>query len=344
MPAGEYLLYSGGIWRDLADLPLDRSVRILTMFLAAPPDDRLFERPQPSILADKGRFTFVLLVCFLLHAIPISLVAYFDRSDDDLAPGEQAMPVEMLAEPPPPPKQPDPPAPKSEQQPKEATLDEKVATDAPRAANDEKVMKEAPDEATHSPKAAPEEEPSKIKPADASAQASENTSDSKPAEAAAPQSLDHRADGDPVEAAQALQPDTQKQTKAEQAVPIWQTARPPTQNPLAAIVATPDYRFASASKNAPIAGGKAASTYLSIIYGLVMARIHSPEVAAGRAQTMGEIDFSLDLSGRLLRQRIVKSCGSPELDSAAMAAIRAAAPFPPPPTGTGLSLNLHYGK
>jgi protein TonB len=313
------------------------------MFLAAPPDDRLFERQQPSKLAAKDRFTFVLLICLLLHAIPIALVVYFDRSDDDLAPGEQAIPVEMIAEPPPP-KEPDPPAPKSEQQPKEATLDEKIATDAPRAANDEKVVKDAKDEATHSPKAAPEEEPAKIKPANESAQAPEKTSDAKPAEASAPQSLDHRADGDPVEAAEVQRPDTQKQAKAEQAAPAWQTYRDPTPNPLAAIAAVPDYSIAPASRNAPIAGGKAASTYLSIIYGLVMARMHSPETAAGRAQTSGEIDFSLDLSGRLLRERLVKSCGSPELDSAAMAAIRAAAPFPPPPTGTGISLNLHYGK
>jgi protein TonB len=112
----------------------------------------------------------------------------------------------------------------------------------------------------------------------------------------------------------------------------------------AAFAAMPDYSFAPASKRAPVAGGKAASTYLSILYGMVLARIHLPDALAGRAQTMGEITFTVDLAGGLVREHVVKSSGSPELDAAAMAAIRAASPFPPPPTGTGLSLNLHYGK
>jgi len=78
---------------------------------------------------------------------------------------------------------------------------------------------------------------------------------------------------------------------------------------------------------------------------MVMARFRRvPETAAHRVQTMGKIDFSVDLAGNLLRERVVKSSGSPELDSIAMAAIRAASPFPPSPTGTGLKMNFNYGK
>ncbi len=311
------------------------------MVFAAPPDERLLERRQPSTLAAKGRFTFVLLICFLLHAIPISLF-YFDRSDG-LAPGEQEIPVEVVVEPPPP-KPPDPATPKSEQQAKTAALDEKMATDAPRPANDEKIMKDARDEASHSPKAGPQTEPVRMKPANGAAPAPENSSDAKPAEASAPQSMNRAADGDPVETAELQRPDTQEQAKAQQAAPQPEAQQDASQKLFTAFSPMPDYSFAPASRHAPIASGHAASTYLSIVYGMVMARIRLPEVAAHRAQTTGKIDFSIDLAGNLLRERVAKSSGSPELDYAAIAAIRGAAPFPPSPTGTGLSLIFHYGR
>ena len=311
------------------------------MVFAATPDERLLERPQPLRLADRSRFPFVLLICFLLHAIPISIF-YLDRSDG-LAPGEQEIPVEIVVEPPPP-KPPDPTPPKSEEQTKQATLDEKMATDAPRPANDEKVMKDARDEASHSPKAGPETEPARTKPANGAAPASENSTSAKPAEASAPQSMDRRADGDPVEAAELQRPETLGQTKAEQAAPQPETQQNATQEPFTAFTPMPDYSFAPASRKAPVAVGKAASTYLSVVYGMVMARISLPEAAARLAQTKGKIVFDVDLAGNLLRERVVKSSGSPELDSTSMAAIRWAAPFPPSPTGTGLSLIFHYGK
>ncbi len=312
------------------------------MTFAATPDERLLERPKASPLAAKGRFALVLVICFLLHAIPISLFFHFNRSDD-LAPGEQAITVEVIVEPPPP-KEPEPPAPKNEQQPKQAALDEKMATDAPRPTNDEKIMKDAPDEASHSPKPAPDVAPAELKPASGAAAAAEKPIDAKPAEAAAPPSMDHRADGDPVDAAELQPPDTPEQAKTEQAAPQPATQQKTTQDAFAAFAPMPDYSFAPASRHAPVATGKAASTYLSTVYGMVLARMHLPEAAAGRAQTMGRITFNVDLAGYLLRERVVKSSGSPELDSAALAAIRAAGPFPPPPTGTEISLILNYGK
>lgn len=290
------------------------------MTFAAPPDERLFDRPRASPLAARGRFTAILLLCFLLHAMAISLFLHFDRSDD-LARGEQEIPIEVIVEPPLP-KEPEPPAPKSEQQPKQATLDEKMATDAPRPPNDEKVMKNAPDEASHSPKAAPEK-----------------SAEAKPTEASTPQLVDRRADGDPVKAAELQRPGALKQAVAQP-----ETQQNTAQNPLAAFTATPDYSFAPASRQSPVAGGKAASTYLSILYGMVMARIHVPEAAAGRVQSLGKIAFSINFDGRLLQANVVQSSGSPEFDSAAMAAIRAAAPFPPSPTRTELSLVFKYGK
>ncbi len=313
------------------------------MTLAAPPGERLFERPQASISAAKSRFALVLLICFLLHAIPISLVIYLERSHDP-APQEQEIPVEVIVEPPPQ-QQPDPPEPKpeskSEQPQKQPTLDENIATDAPRAPNDEKLMKDAEDEASHAPKATPGADPVKLKPADGSAQAPENTAAAKPTEASAPQPMDHRDDGDPVEAAKLRNADTSEPAKAAQQPQTQQNA---AQDPMAAFAAMPDFSFAPASKYTAAAAGKAPSTYLSIVYGMVLSHLRAPEGATGRPNALGVINFDVDFSGRLLRARIVKSSGWPALDAAALASVRAAAPFPPTPTGAGLNLNLRYGK
>lgn len=320
------------------------------MILTAPPGERVFERQRPPIAAARGRFTLVLLICFLFHAIPISILVYLGGSDDP-APGEQEIPVEVMVEPPPQ-KEPDPPEPKAEQdkneqQPRQAVLDEKVATDAPRAPNDEKDKKDAQDEASHAPKATTGAEAVKLKPEDGTARTADTAAarpaevPAPPAEASAPPAMEHSDDGDPVKTENLQRPDTLEQVKAALQP---QTQHQAAQNPMAAFAAMPDYSFAPASRHATTAVGAAASTYLSVLYGMVLSRVRAPDGAAGRAKTMGTITFYVDLAGRLLRARVVTSSGSPELDSAAMAGIRAAAPFPPPPTGTGLSLNLRYGK
>jgi protein TonB len=286
-------------------------MRNWVMTFAALPDHRMFERPQPKSLAARGRFAAILVICFFLHAIPIWL---FDRfvKPEGLAPGEQEIPVEILVEPPP--KEPEPPP--QTQKP----LDETIATDAPRPPNEDKIETEARDAATRSP-----DTPANAKPA-----APPPAAPSKTAQPAA-QPIDPDPDGDPVTAA--LQP-------REQQAP----SRQPAQDPLSAFAPLPDYSFAPVAKKTPVATGKAAPTYLSTVYGMVMARLRVPEGAAGHGRTMGVIVFGVDASGRLVGQRIVTSSGSPELDLATLAAIRAAAPFPPPPTGSGLNLNLRYQR
>jgi protein TonB len=104
----------------------------------------------------------------------------------------------------------------------------------------------------------------------------------------------------------------------------------------------PDYSFAPMSKNTPIAGGKAASTYLSIVYGMLASHMHMPAIPPGHPHGRGEISFDIDFAGALIRARVTKSTGIPALDAAAVAAIRAAAPYPFPPTGNGLSLRLNF--
>jgi protein TonB len=305
------------------------------MVLAATPEERLFQGPQPSKLAARTRFVSLVLICLLLHVIPIGLIGYYGRGNSDLAPGEQEIPVEMITEPPPP-KQPDPP-PKSEKADEQKPLELKPATDAPRPTNDEKVERDAKDKASHAPEVKPEPNPADTKPVSEPAPNSEKTT--KSVEESAPKLNDVRPDGEPA-AAEPQQPDI-PQPKTEQAAPEPAKQKPAAQQPTTPAPATPEYSFAPAS-NTPIAGGNAASTYLTVVYGMWLS--HMPRPSSGESREQGEIVFGIDFGGSLVGARILKSSGSRERDAAAMAALRAAAPFPLPPSGSGISLNLHYGK
>jgi len=65
----------------------------------------------------------------------------------------------------------------------------------------------------------------------------------------------------------------------------------------------------------------------------VWARInaHRPRTAPGAGTA--EVAFRLDAGGRLTALRLVSSSGRPAFDRAALASVRAAAPFPAPPEG-----------
>jgi TonB family protein len=305
------------------------------MNLVAPPEERLLE-PRPQMSAARRRFVVIVLFCFFLHALGIGLVARYGGSGAP-ASEQQETPVEVVDEIPP--QQPRPPQPQSEQPPAQKTeWDEKEATDSPRAKNEEKPQKEAQDKESHAPKAEPTPAPAEMKPAKNPAPAEKPTEAN--AEEQAPLRKDDHADGEPLKAADQPKPDP-AQTKAETAAQKPEPPQPAAKPPATAKVA-PDYAFAPASNYAPIAGGNAASTYLSIVYDMVHSHMSLPKVAAGRRHTMGEIEFYVDYGGGLLGAKVVKSTGLPDLDAAAMAAIRASAPFPLPPTGSGISLRMKY--
>jgi TonB family protein len=66
------------------------------------------------------------------------------------------------------------------------------------------------------------------------------------------------------------------------------------------------------------------------------------KVAAGRPHKTGEIVFAVDFGGALVGAKILKSTGLRDVDAAALAAIRAASPYPLPPTGAGITLSLRF--
>jgi protein TonB len=301
------------------------------MTFSASPDERIYQRPQGSGRAARIRVAVVLAICLLVHAIPVVWLARRGVSDA-VAPDEKEIPVEVMVEPPPEPERPQEPQkeePQKQEPPKpdkKLTLDEKEATDAPRARNEEKLATESRDAATVAPKVAPEVAPPPPPP--------DRTVAAKPDLAPAQQPLEQRPDGDPVK------PETPKE--ASEARPTTQTQVKAEPDPVAAALAARPYaEFAPPSEKNEAYAGNSPSTYLSVVYGKVLSRLRQSQ---GRAKTQGKINFVIDYSGRLMGQRVLKSSGSPQLDADAMAAIRAAAPFPPSPIGIELSLELIYAK
>jgi TonB family protein len=292
------------------------------MQLAPLPADRLVERPPPESKAAARRFAVIVLLCFLAHALSIFV---FGRSGTESPPPPEEIDVEIVAEPPPPeePK----PAPSSkeqkEQPAQQATLDEKEATDAPRDVSKEKREKEVRVEAPPSEK--PKPEPQTAEPA----KNSEKPIAAKSAEESAQQPVDDHLEGEPLKAADKPRPEPAEQAKAEKAAP--EPVKPKPEDVLAA-----------ALKYSPVGGGNAETTYLTTVYGLVIPHMNLRKVAAGRRHQQGELVFAIDYGGALMGAKITKSSGLADVDAAALAAVRAAAPFPLPPTGSGINLVFRF--
>jgi periplasmic protein TonB len=285
------------------------------MQLAPLPEERLLERLPPEGKAAARRFALIVFFCFVAHAISIFLFGRFSGMDIPPPPPEE-IPIEIVAEPPPA-KEPDPTPPNQQQPAQQPQLDEKEATDAPRA-SDKKPEKEVRVETPPSEK--PKPAPQTAEPEKAVA--------AKSAEESAQQPKDDHLDGEPLKAADKPRPEPE-QTKAEKAAPEPEKPRP-------------EDVLAAALKFAPVGGGNAEATYLSTVYGLVVPHMNLRKVAAGRRHHQGEVVFAIDFGGALIGAKVTKSSGLRDLDAAALAAIRAAAPFPLPPTGSGLNMVFRF--
>lgn len=302
----------------------------------ANPTERLLQ-PRPTPRGPGWRVA--LLGAGLLYAVLIGLLL-LDEILWPAAPAQiQEIPVEIVVAPPPE-QPPPPPAEPQPEQPATKPLDEKPAFDAPREANNDKQDSEAQDD---SKKAAPPEaakpptpQPEPAKPQEA---AKEDSQQEQPAAAANP-------DGSPESAPQgemSPQKPSPSEQHAEAEVPkdahAAESANFPTFD------SVPDLDAGAFAKPAQIAGGKAKATYLSTIYGMIMARVHFPNTPrpAGVSRLEGTIVFSVDAMGGLITRSIIHSSGSSALDAAAYEAVAKAAPFPRPPTGAPIGLRFTYG-
>jgi protein TonB len=296
------------------------------MQLAASTEQRLLEQPPRTPVADRRRLGLIVLACLLAHVAVIALFVRFEGLARP-APTQEETPVEVIVEPPPkaPDQAPAPETAKEREQPtKQAVLDEKEATDAPRA-SDEKSEKDVRTEAPHAAQAASKADPAATK--------------SKPvtpeqvnaAEKSAQQPKNDQAEGDP-------RPEAPDQTKAQKDAP---SPEKPPEPATPSFVSSSD-ALAAALRYAPVGGGNAQATYLSTVFGLIAPHLNVEKLIAGRPHTSGEIVFAIDYGGAFVGAKLTKSSGLRDVDAAALAALRAAGPFPLPPTGGGLNLSFKF--
>jgi protein TonB len=286
----------------------------------ASPDERL-TRSRNAAPRAWTNLAVALLAATLLYAALFALLVYENGLEVVHAPEQEEIPIEIVVEPTPEPTPTPTPTPSPEPPKMAPPDDEKPAYDAPRAGNNDKRDDDNSAD-PNKPSAAPPP-PAEVVPP--------------------PQPL-------PPVAVQApplpTAPDAEapQMAKAEPAPPPDNpapTPAPVTKAPMFASV--PDVDFGGAALRAPIAGGNARATYLSILFGMITRRMHVPAAArtySGKLE--GIVVFSVDGQGRLVERWVRQSSGSPELDSAAMEAIAAAAPFPPPPRGGTASISFLY--
>lgn len=330
---------------DASLITMDRDIEIRTrdMTFEFTSVERLFTLRTPPTVPGRRRFGALLVVCLLFHATGVALLVRENGFFPVVPSAAEEIPVEVVIEPPP--DKAEPPAPPQEPPPKvEHTLDEKPAFDAPRAANDEKIEREAPDDVSRTPRVAPPTEAVAPRPApetkpdtpqEAASQAAPEPSAAAPAESKPDAEAIERAE---VKRDKPQQDDSHAATQAEP-----QKGAQSLADLLANIEPLPDYQVGSAARPAPVAGGKAKTTYLSILYGLIMPHMHAPPRDSGSpSQAQGEIAFNIDGKGKLTYQQVVHSSGIQELDTAALWAIRQASPFPAPPGGLPLGLTFTY--
>jgi TonB family protein len=317
-------------------LPSDISFR-------ANPDERRTGPREPSSLMGSRLYIALLGAC-VFHAGVLLFLLFVNWEPVVETPPEE-VPIEIVVEPPPQEK-PDPPPPA----PTTRTIDEDPAFDAPRAANNEKIERDAPDQAskarpaptpTETPGAgaAPGGETGPVRQGELQAadHAAEPTVDKPDAEVVKKPELD-RDKSEQQQASVDTKAEPQKlPSLVGQSLPSWSRGQLPTFEPM------PDVQLDSAAKTSPIAGGKAKTTYLTILYGLVMARMHLPTgVGGGASKLEGVLLFSVDGTGNLTQNQILRSSGSRDLDAAAVAAVSKAAPFPTPPQGEPIGLRFTY--
>ena len=295
-----------------------------------------------------------------MHLVLLAIVLYEQASTFDNA--EQEVPVEVIVEPPPqqpPPPEPEPqpepepepekekPKPKEKPPQQKLVLDEKPAYDAPRAANQEPLEREAPDQETKAQHQAPANAARAAKPSPEAAadpqQQKEATAELAPER---PKAEEDKKDAEVLEEAK-LEPQAQpEETQGQVEIKASPEPKPKSiAEQLASLEPLPEFKFGGKSKPAPVSGGSADPGYLTVLYGMIEPHKHVPPHLRGkRPPNLGEIRFYIDGSGHLTHQAVTQSSGFPELDAASLAAVRRGAPFPPPPGGHSIAIVYHYAR
>jgi protein TonB len=303
----------------------------------------------------------ILTACLAAHALLLIILLFEDFSVASEPPRAEEIPVEIVAELPPeqnalppPPDLMTPPVVKEEPPPEKTHLDDvEVARDAPRSGNADLTHKGEPDKETKAPRVAPppklaapqvaRDEPEQEKAATAS---KENAA--KPSPPEEPQKLaDDTPDAEALDKAQPEPPAKaqQKQRQQDSKSPPAQGKKTTVAQQLAALAPAPSYSLGTSAKSAPIGGGTEKASYESLLMGLITRQLHlPPEVRAQHLIAVGQIGLFVDELGHLTHQAFYHKSGEPALDTAWMAAVRRAAPFPAPPRGLPHGFILQYSN
>jgi protein TonB len=306
-------------------------------------------------------FALTLAACLAAHALLLTILFFEDFSIASEPSRAEEIPVEIVAELPPeqkalslPPDLVNPPVVKEKPPPEKVHLDDvEAAHDAPLSGNADQTHKGEPDKETKAPRVAPppklaapqvaREKPEQEKTATSSKEKAANPS--PPAE---PQKL---ADDAPnAEALDKAQPEPPAKPQKNQAPqdsksPPAQGKKTTVAQQLAALSPAPNYSIGAAAKAAPISGGIEKASYESLLMGLITRQVHLPsEVRAQHLISVGQISLFVDEMGNLTHQAVYRASGNPALDTAWLAAVRRAAPFPAPPRGLPHGFILQYSN
>ncbi|HXY59493.1 MAG TPA: TonB family protein [Methylocystis sp.] len=332
-------------------------------------------RPQERFLrlekAARGPFLALLAMAFVLHAALLAGLLIEQWTNAELAPPEQEVAVEVVPEVPKPEEPPPPPPQAQAQQPpmplferfertihrheeadtsqQKLKLDDKIATDAPRAEKENPLKRDAPDDETKSQRVEqPTQERSAVEPEQQQRQKAqaEQAPEASPEEQATAPKLENKSDQRDAEVIQQAAPKLGEANDKKGTKPRVRAVQGEEQKSISQIVAsltpTPEFKSAGRSHGAPITGGTAESEYKSVVLGLIMRRLAPP----GHAKPFMPPAFGiyLDQEGRLTHCAILQSSGDASFDQSVVSAIRRAAPFPATPTGTSVNLYLDFAK
>lgn len=332
--------------------------------IKADPSERLVAPPQRKAFARRSGFAFLLVVCLLIHASVLFFLLDRDKSTIGEPTRAEEIPIEVVMlppeqkaeplpkKPPPPPDLVTPPVVKEKPPPEKVELDEaNIAHDAPRTGNDSKTHKGEPEKETKAPRVAPppklvNPQPPQDKPEQEKASPPLQEKVNKPTPPSEPQKLaDEKLDAEALDKAQPEAPAKPQEKQAPEAskTPPSQGKKTTVAQQLAAFSPAPSYSFGAATKAAPMGGGTEKASYLSILYGMIMRQMHFPPGVRER-HVMGEgiVAFYVDDSGHLTHQAVYRSSGLPDLDAAALNAVRRAAPFPAPPRNDPHAIWFHF--
>ncbi len=324
--------------------------------VAAVAMERLFDSRLRGAVTPRPRFLAFLLIGLLLHLAIVAFLLWEDRHVVLIPPPEE-IPVEVITEPPPeeqkqeepPPPEPPPPEQQEKQKPPPPPpppLEEEPATDAPKLESQTKSEIDSPEEQKEAKTPRKDQPTEKIAPKDEKPEglkdATEDADGDKTPEPAPEKAVEDKPDAEIIERAEKTPKPTDKpETKDTKAAKKGQSNTISEQ--VAALAPLPDFKLAAPPKTSPVGGGQARTTYLSILYGLIMPHMRiPPRVRDIQMSTRGVVAFYIDDVGHLTHQAVYKSSGLPDLDAAALAAVRAAAPFPPPPRGLPRAMLFTY--